>query len=159
MLVNSARTRPRSPAATHTEEKPAFNHSIGLGSRPRLPRRGRHRLPNTTYGRPPDTGGCFLVQKVHEVLSAKCCSQSVVRKVLSAKCCSQSVVRVTRATGIRYAPSPSWLALHWSDGRHHNGARHAFWSKSRSPFCPKTCSSSWEQSLVSPSDRPLSGPP
>ena len=22
--------------------------------------RGRHRLPNATYGRPPDTGGCFL---------------------------------------------------------------------------------------------------
>ena len=28
---------------------------------PRLPRRGRHRLPNTTYRRPPDTGGCFLL--------------------------------------------------------------------------------------------------
>ena len=28
--------------------------------RPTLRRRGRHRLPNTTYGRPPDTGGCFL---------------------------------------------------------------------------------------------------
>ena len=28
----------------------------------RLPRRGRHRLPNTTYGRPPDTGGCFHIR-------------------------------------------------------------------------------------------------
>ena len=46
---------PRSLQQTeaHTEEKHSFDH----GSRPRLPRRGRHRqlhrLPNTTYG----TGG------------------------------------------------------------------------------------------------------
>eukprot|EP00964_Phaeocystis_antarctica_P041862 scaffold23971_cov45-Phaeocystis_antarctica.AAC.1 len=48
----------RNPAA------PMLQHIvIGLGSRPRLPRRGRHRLPHTTYGRPPDTGGCFLCVK------------------------------------------------------------------------------------------------
>eukprot|EP00964_Phaeocystis_antarctica_P040941 scaffold23427_cov68-Phaeocystis_antarctica.AAC.10 len=57
----------RNPAARMlqhiVQKKHSFNHRIGLGSRPRLPRRGRHRLPNTTYGRPPDTGGCFLIDQ------------------------------------------------------------------------------------------------
>ena len=52
----------------------ALRETIGNGNRLRLRsgstaslrlrRRGRHRLPNTTYGRPPDTGGCFLQQEV-----------------------------------------------------------------------------------------------
>ena len=48
----------------HILKKNILLISIALRSRPRLPprlpRRGRHPRPNTTYGRPPDTGGCFL---------------------------------------------------------------------------------------------------
>ena len=43
-----------------TRKGGTVNHGSRRGSRPRLPRPGRHRLPNTTYRRPPDTGGCFL---------------------------------------------------------------------------------------------------
>jgi hypothetical protein len=54
-------------------QKNSCNH----GSRPRLPRRGRHRLPNTTStGAPPDTGGCFLLYALY--LQLKDCILSTV---------------------------------------------------------------------------------
>eukprot|EP00964_Phaeocystis_antarctica_P091486 scaffold58684_cov45-Phaeocystis_antarctica.AAC.1 len=52
----------------HILKKKNLLISIALRSRPRLPprlpRRGRHPLPKTTYGRPPVTGGCFLHMQI-----------------------------------------------------------------------------------------------
>ena len=55
---------PAAPMLQHILKKKNLLISIALRSRPRLPprlpRRGRHPLPKTSYGRPPVTGGCFL---------------------------------------------------------------------------------------------------
>jgi hypothetical protein len=52
------------PAAPMLQHMLNQNNSCNHGSRPRLPRRGRHRLPNTIYRRTPDTGGCFLTNLI-----------------------------------------------------------------------------------------------
>ena len=52
---------PATDAATHTEEQPSFNHSIGLGSRPRLPLRGRHRPWMVIAGYQVGCDPCFSV--------------------------------------------------------------------------------------------------
>ena len=61
------------------------------GSRPRLPRRGRHRLPNTAYRRPPHTRGCFLFSPSIAVASGLVYFPSIAVAV-AVLCCAGAVL-------------------------------------------------------------------